>query len=70
MTSENLEYEQELGYAKLRIELNKENEERLEDEDTLLKKGDTPTFADQNDLLEKEILEELSAEQEACARQF
>ena len=70
VTIENLEYEQELGYAKVRMELRKENEESLEDEDTLVKSGDTPSFVDQNEILEKERIDELSAEQEARSRQF
>jgi hypothetical protein len=45
VTADNLEYEQELGYAKVRYELRRENEEALHDEDTF---GDTnankPTF--------------------------
>ena len=58
--------------------MSKENEEKLEDEDALLKNVDTPTFDNvrEEDVGEvhledeKERIEELSAEQEARARQF
>jgi hypothetical protein len=79
VTVENMEYEGELGNAKLRYELRRENEERLEEESTFSgANATTVTFAGVScpeSGQEKEVsapkdLSELSAEQEARSRQF
>ena len=70
VTNENLEYEQELGYAKVRFDLTKENEESLEDEDSFDTNNKTPTFGQENETREKERIEEMGEEEEARSRQF
>ena len=57
VTIENIEYEQELGYAKVRFDLAKENEEKLEDEDTFDTVNMAPTFARNDKEKEEEIRE-------------
>ena len=77
VTHEKLNFEQELGYAKVRIDLRKENEEKLEDE-TSFKTNKEQTFGDlvtdnKNEKAGPKAMrdcEELAEEIAAKSRQF